>query len=242
MLSTKLANLLSSNSSIACRPSTALPPKVTSLSSERFRNVVTEDLVASYLRLGLAWQAVVESSPMDLISFASSPHAAETKFLAQFDRVFWMTRINVPRDFRRQGYGSVLLKNFCRLIDDNNIGLVCFPSSSDPSVSHEALCQFYINHGFRPVIPNVLFFYSKKDTPMQEAVANSPRSLVDVLDRMIAVAPDLEQHLKSVKSSATFAAPEMQPYWWQQAAVVLNQVAMQHEKAAQLMNIFAGKE
>ncbi len=68
------------------------------------------------------------------------------------------------------------------------------------------------------------------------------RSLPAILDKMFEVAPDLKEHLESTKQSSLYASPEMRPYWWQQAASILNQVAMQHEKAHELMLIFSGKD
>lgn len=68
------------------------------------------------------------------------------------------------------------------------------------------------------------------------------RNLPEVLDRMFEVAPDLKEHLSAVKTSSQYASPEMQSHWWQQAALVLNEVGMNHPQAARLMKIFGGQE
>lgn len=51
------------------------------------------------------------------------------------------------------------------------------------------------------------------------------RYLHNVIDQMLAVIPDNYDNLicalKSLRSSAAFAAPEMQPFWWNETYKVL---------------------
>lgn len=68
------------------------------------------------------------------------------------------------------------------------------------------------------------------------------RSLVNVINALVEVAPDLKDVLASTQASASFAAPEMQSHWWNQCAVLLNQHAANHEKATELMAIFGGQQ
>lgn len=68
-----------------------------------------------------------------------------------------------------------------------------------------------------------------------------PRNLVDVIDKMLVAAPDLDVHLQLIRRSSLFAAPEAQSMWWNQAAIALNNHAMGHAKAGELMKIFGGQ-
>lgn len=65
------------------------------------------------------------------------------------------------------------------------------------------------------------------------------RNLVEVLDKILAEAPDLEPHLRDLHTSAAYAAPEMMAYWWNQVALVLNREAMTHPKRQKLIQIFS---
>ena len=66
------------------------------------------------------------------------------------------------------------------------------------------------------------------------------RSLSTVIDSIVAIAPDLEQHLSSVRTSSTFAAPEMQYIWWNKAAMILTNYASDHPKSNEIAAIFGG--
>lgn len=66
------------------------------------------------------------------------------------------------------------------------------------------------------------------------------RVLVNVIDEIVDVAPDLEAELSSVCLSALYAAPEMMGIWWNRTAQVLNKCALQHEKAEKIRAIFGG--
>ena len=69
---------------------------------------------------------------------------------------------------------------------------------------------------------------------------NTERNLVEVIDEIVAVAPDLQEALASTRSSAEFTAPEMMARVWGQTATVLNRVALNHPKNAEIQKIFAG--
>ena len=66
------------------------------------------------------------------------------------------------------------------------------------------------------------------------------RSLVDVIDAIVKVAPDLSTKLSSVRCSAKYASPEMMGYWWNETAYVLNENARHHAKAEEIHTIFSG--
>lgn len=67
------------------------------------------------------------------------------------------------------------------------------------------------------------------------------RNLVDVIDQLVAVAPELKDCLASVRSSALFAAPEIAYVHWNRAAEILSDNATTHPKADELRRIFAGQ-
>lgn len=66
------------------------------------------------------------------------------------------------------------------------------------------------------------------------------RNLHEVLDQIIAVAPDLEPALKSTRQSCVYQPPECQPELWDRAAVILNHHASEHPKRDELVAIFSG--
>jgi len=68
----------------------------------------------------------------------------------------------------------------------------------------------------------------------------SGRYLPAVIDAMVAIAPDLKDALRSVRSSAMYCAPEMMSTQWNRAAAILNDVAVNHPKAKELAAIFSG--
>lgn len=66
------------------------------------------------------------------------------------------------------------------------------------------------------------------------------RSLVDTIDEIIVIAPDLKQVLLSTRTSAMYAAPEMQPHWWRETANILNTYAVKHPASENIKRIFSG--
>ena len=67
------------------------------------------------------------------------------------------------------------------------------------------------------------------------------RNIVEVIDQIIEVAPDLKDALASVRGSAMYSAPERVPFWWDMAAERLNMVAHDHPKRDEIVAIFSGK-
>lgn len=47
------------------------------------------------------------------------------------------------------------------------------------------------------------------------------RNIIEVIDRVVAIMPELQQPLARIRSSAGFAAPEWQDRHWQNAAAIL---------------------
>ena len=72
--------------------------------------------------------------------------------------------------------------------------------------------------------------------PVQRQV----RRLADVLEAMIAEAPDIAAVIGGIRQSVKYAAPEMQYYWWNETAAALNAGAASHPKREQLERIFSG--
>lgn len=66
------------------------------------------------------------------------------------------------------------------------------------------------------------------------------RYLPDVIDELVAVAPDLESGLSPIKSSALYAAPELQGELWGRTFHYLNNYAGEHPKKPELAKIFSG--
>ena len=73
------------------------------------------------------------------------------------------------------------------------------------------------------------------------------RNLPDVIDKMLEVIP-LENNsliggLESIQSSALFAAPEIQSFWWQECASFLNRSIseMSEDLKIKLEHIFMGE-
>jgi GNAT superfamily N-acetyltransferase len=73
--------------------------------------------------------------------------------------VYWLTRINVPRAYRRRGVGTRLLK---RILRDANreeatikLGVVC----SDRTMGQRALRAWYKKHGFKPTETQDVLIY-----------------------------------------------------------------------------------
>ena len=67
------------------------------------------------------------------------------------------------------------------------------------------------------------------------------RNLVDVIDAILDVAPDLQSDFADIKSSAAFMAPEMATHWWRVTMDVLNTKAVDHPKNEEIRRIFNGQ-
>lgn len=68
------------------------------------------------------------------------------------------------------------------------------------------------------------------------------RNLSEVLDRIMAVAPDLTDVLKGTRQSCVYQPPECQPELWNRAAIILNANAAEHPKRDELIAIFSGSD
>lgn len=66
------------------------------------------------------------------------------------------------------------------------------------------------------------------------------RNLIDVINQIVSVAPDLEDEFRSLKSSVAYTAPEAMGLRWNQAAGILVRTAANHPKKDEIAKIFAG--
>lgn len=71
----------------------------------------------------------------------------EDKDMHPYPNALCITRINVPRTFRGQGYGSRLLKDALYAADAEGVTLVLQVCSSGP-MTDEELEHWYMRHGF----------------------------------------------------------------------------------------------
>lgn len=61
-----------------------------------------------------------------------------------------ISRVNVPDQFRRKGIGTMMMKEACRLLDENNMSCELEPRPYDEQeISTENLVQFYAKFGFK---------------------------------------------------------------------------------------------
>ncbi len=67
------------------------------------------------------------------------------------------------------------------------------------------------------------------------------RDLLNIIDQIIKVAPDLKDEFDSLISSTRYSAPEVMPSRWAQAAEILTSCASDHPKSAEIATIFSGK-
>jgi hypothetical protein len=67
------------------------------------------------------------------------------------------------------------------------------------------------------------------------------RQLHEVIDQILAIAPDLKDALAGTRSSCVYQPPECQPQLWDRAALVLNTNASEHPKRDEIAAIFSGK-
>jgi len=68
------------------------------------------------------------------------------------------------------------------------------------------------------------------------------RNLGQLIDSIVAVAPDLGIHFKSLRESVNYTAPEAMTMRWRQAYVILNEHASDHEHRDVIGRIFSGKK
>ncbi len=68
------------------------------------------------------------------------------------------------------------------------------------------------------------------------------RNLIDIIDKIVEVAPDLEGVLRSTRKSVLYSAPEMMGLRWWETEAVLNSQAAKHPKADEIAKIFSGAE
>lgn len=61
---------------------------------------------------------------------------------------FLITRINVPKEFRNQGYGTKLLLKIIKDATNSKIPLFLDPSPSD-GLTKKQLIKWYSKHGFK---------------------------------------------------------------------------------------------
>lgn len=66
------------------------------------------------------------------------------------------------------------------------------------------------------------------------------RRLGDVLDALLAEAPDLAAVIGGIRASVRYASPEAQGYWWHEAAAALNAGAADHPRRDRIARIFSG--
>ena len=68
------------------------------------------------------------------------------------------------------------------------------------------------------------------------------RYLIDVIDQIIEIAPDLQDEFASLRESTLYTAPELMPMRWNMAATILNQRALNHPKRDAIAKIFSGTQ
>jgi len=68
------------------------------------------------------------------------------------------------------------------------------------------------------------------------------RDLNEIINAIVEVAPELEEHFSSVKSSVLTAAPEVMYIHWNRAAEILTEHASNHPQRDTIANIFSGND
>ena len=81
-----------------------------------------------------------------------------------------------------------------------------------------------------------------KRRPGQTERRSRMRNLIEVIDKIIEVAPELEPHFRSLKSSVCYSSPEVMIFRWDEAAYILNTYALKHERKYEIAAIFSGQE
>lgn len=72
------------------------------------------------------------------------------------------------------------------------------------------------------------------------AALNFNKGLVEVIDEIIACAPDLAGGLASLRSSVEVSSPEMLPFYWGEFAMTLSFIGSSHSKRAEFRRIITG--
>lgn len=67
------------------------------------------------------------------------------------------------------------------------------------------------------------------------------RNVIEIIEQIEAIAPDLVPHFERVKYNASYHAPEMARYDWFAAAKVLNEHAANNPKRDEIEKIFSGQ-
>ena len=65
------------------------------------------------------------------------------------------------------------------------------------------------------------------------------RHLVEVIDQITDIAPDLKSNFSSLRSSVLYTAPELMGSRWDEAAMILNSHALNHPKQPEIAKIFS---
>lgn len=68
----------------------------------------------------------------------------------------------------------------------------------------------------------------------------SDRNLGQIINSIVAVAPDLEPYFRSLRESVNYTAPELMGMRWGQASDILNEHAIDHEQQVAIGRIFSG--
>lgn len=76
--------------------------------------------------------------------------------------------------------------------------------------------------------------------PSSSSTNSVERSPAIVLDAILQVAPDLEPHFATTRTSMKYAAPELRDTFWHRIASILNDVAVDHPKRSEIAAIFSG--
>lgn len=63
------------------------------------------------------------------------------------------------------------------------------------------------------------------------------RNILEVINKIIEVAPELEKYFQSLKSSVLYTAPEVMPYRWAELSEIMNTYASNHPKLNELVEI-----
>lgn len=66
------------------------------------------------------------------------------------------------------------------------------------------------------------------------------RNLINIIDQIVVVAPDLKDKFASLRESTLYTAPELMVEKWDEAAVILNQFALEHPKRDDIIGVFNG--
>lgn len=68
------------------------------------------------------------------------------------------------------------------------------------------------------------------------------RNLIEVIDQITEVAPDLKELFTPLRLTCQYTAPELLGHRWDQAGLLLNKHALDHPKKKEIFEIFSGEE